>query len=274
MNRNKKMPVYIWLLLAIPVFYCGLLVGQYYEPSMNLKQIMEIISIAFAEPFAISMSNFGIKFGLGLLAMYAMAVLYYYSSNNNTRKGEEHGSAKWANIPHVSAIYKDKGKQKDKKRTPPSNKNVPFQDSNDMILSKNVRFSMNSHQHRRNLNMLVVGGSGAGKTRFFVKPNLMQCNCSYVITDPKTEILYATGNMFKEAGYKVKVLNLIDMDASDCYNPFCYIQSETDVIKLIKNLIKSTTEKGASKGDPFWEASESALLQALIFFLLERMARS
>lgn len=129
---------------------------------------------------------------------------------------------------------------------------------------------MNSHQHRRNLNVLVVGGSGAGKTRFMVKPNLMQLNCSYVLTDPKTELLYSTGEMFKKAGYKIKVINLIDMDASQCYNPFCYIKTETDVIRLIKNLMKSTTEKGASKGDPFWENSESALLQALIFFLLEK----
>lgn len=297
MNRNKKLSWYVWLILALPVAYCGLLIGQYYQADMNLSQWLEIINTAFGNPLQIHKTDYGVKFALALLALYAMAVLYYHANNSNSRKGEEHGSARWANVAQVCAKYRYKIKAEPrpftetikiikeslhktlafiKGKAPPKKKqqSKPIDTNQNIILSKSMRLGMNPHQHRRNLNMLVVGGSGAGKTRFFVKPNLMQLNCSYVITDPKTEILYATGEMFKAAGYKIKVLNLIDMKASHCYNPFHYLRNENDVIRLIANLVKSTNEKGQKSSDPFWEKSESALLQALIFFLMHRAPKS
>ena len=120
---------------------------------------------------------------------------------------------------------------------------------------------------RRNLNVLVIGGSGAGKTRFYVKPNVMQANCSMVILDPKGEILRDTGYMLMKKGYKVRVLDLIEMSRSHCYNPFVYLRDDNDVQRLVTNLFKSTTPKGASSQDPFWDTAAQMLLLALVFYL-------
>lgn len=164
-------------------------------------------------------------------------------------KGEEHGSARWATLKEKQA-FQDKN------------------DANNIILSEDVKISLNAKKIRRNHNVLVIGGSGTGKTRFYVKPNLMQLNTSYVMTDPKGELLIETGKMFKDNGYKVKVLNVKDMTQSMGYNPFVYIKKEQDVFKLIKTLIKNTNE-GAKGGDPFWEKAETAFLEAGMFYLYQ-----
>ena len=167
----------------------------------------------------------------------------------NYRRGEEHGSAQWGNAEKICKKYAQRNRESNK------------------LLTQNVRIGLNGRKHRRNLNVLVCGGSGAGKTRFYCKPNIMQGNTSYVILDPKGEILRDTGKLLESKGYEIKVLDLINMEKSHCYNPFVYIHSDNDVQKLVNNLFKSTTPKGAQSQDPFWDTAASMLLKALIFYL-------
>ncbi len=172
--------------------------------------------------------------------------------------GHESGSAKWnKNIKGYNRIYTDP-------------KDSPNSDGDyNMILTDQVFLSMNTRQTRRNNNVMVVGGSGAGKSRFFVKPNLLQANCSYVITDPAGELLETQAGFLEREGYKIKCFNLVEMKHSNCYNPFNYIRDDLGVLILINCLIKNTNPDGKSGGDPFWEKSETALLQALMFYLIK-----
>ena len=184
------------------------------------------------------------------LLLYGGAILFYYTGQKNTRPGEEHGSASWGSVRELDKKYRDKD----------AGKNV--------ILTQHLQMSMNGKLHRRNLLQIIVGGSGSGKTRFLAKPNLMLANASFIVTDPKGEMLRAVGNLFLEEGYVLRVFDLIDPSKSDCYNPFCYIRKDADVFKLIDNFIKNTTPKGAKANDPFWEKSETALDAALMLYLL------
>ena len=136
-----------------------------------------------------------------------------------------------------------------------------------MIFSKEVYMSMDTRKTRRNNNVLVIGGSGTGKSRFIVKPNLLQANCSYVITDPSGELLETMGGTLEEMGYEVRVFNLVQMEHSNCYNPFHYIRNQQGVLTMLTALIKNTTPKESKSSDPFWEKAETALLQAICFFL-------
>ena len=177
-----------------------------------------------------------------------MGVCLYQSGQGRARDGEEHGSAAWASPKQVNAMFAQK-----------QNK----------ILTRHVRLGLDTHKHRRSLNVLVIGGSGAAKTRSFVLPNILTTNTNYVITDPKSEVLLATGGYLKEQGYDVRVLNLVNLEQSDGYNPFRYLRDEKDVLKLVNNLIQSTTPKGSHESDPFWTKAETALLQAIILMLFQ-----
>lgn len=179
-----------------------------------------------------------------------MGIGIYYSNQRNYRRKEEYGSAKWGNVQKICKRYRDK------------------QYTNNLILTQNFRMGLDCYKHRRNLNVLVTGGSGAGKSRMFAIPNICQCNCSMIITDPKGELLRKTGGLLEREGYEVRVFDLIHPETSFCYNPFCYVKDDKDVLKLITNLIQNTTPKGASSSDPFWEKSETALLQALMLYLI------
>ena len=203
----------------------------------------------FAEPWHIQWTEYSLRAVLFCLFVYAMGIGIWFSTRRNYRRGEEHGSAKWGDAGAVNRKYKQR----------PDNMNK--------ILTQSVRIGFDAHKHRRNLNILVIGGSGAGKTRFFVKPNVMQANCSMVILDPKGEILRDTGWLLKKKGYKVRVLDLIDMERSHCYNPFVYLRNDNDVQRLVTNLFKSTTPKGAQSQDPFWDTAAQMLLLALVFYL-------
>ena len=201
-------------------------------------------------PFALRWTPHTAKFIGIFLLLYGGAILFYYTGQKNTRPGEEHGSASWGSVRELDKKYRDKD----------AGKNV--------ILTQHLQMSMNGKLHRRNLLQIIVGGSGSGKTRFLAKPNLMLANASFIVTDPKGEMLRAVGNLFLEEGYVLRVFDLIDPSKSDCYNPFCYIRKDADVFKLIDNFIKNTTPKGAKANDPFWEKSETALDAALMLYLL------
>ena len=201
-------------------------------------------------PFSFELCQDTLKCILISESIYSFSYLAYYYNRKNYRRNEEYGSAKWANNKAVNKKYTEKDYYSNK------------------ILSQNVRIGLDGRRHRRNLNTLVIGGSGAGKTRFFGKPNLMQCNTSFVVLDPKGEQLRDVGNLLEKEGYVIKVVDLINMNRSHCYNPFRYIKDDKDVLKLITNLIRNTTPKGSQTNDPFWEKSETALLEALCLYLL------
>ena len=179
---------------------------------------------------------------------YVFGLALYRSTRGRTRDGEEHGPAAWGSPRQVNRMFAQK-----------KNK----------ILTRHVSLGLDSRRHKRSLNVLVIGGSGAAKTRSYVLPNILEANTNYVITDPKSEVLFATGGYLKSQGYDIRVLNLVNLDQSDGYNPFRYIRDEKDALRLVNNLIHATTPKGSHESDPFWTKSETALLQAIILMLVE-----
>ena len=235
---------------SIPVIWFAILASQCCGEGVKLFEFLGNLSEILKTPYHLKITPYTGKCILICICCYGLGISAYYSSKGNKRTGEEYGSAKWGNAAELNKKYRDM-------------KNP----QNNAILTQNIQIGLDGRKHRRNLNMLVVGGSGSGKTRFFVKPNIMQCNCSYIVADPKGELLRATGGMLEKNGYVVKVLNLVDMSRSDGYNPLAYIHTDTDALKLVTNLIKNTTPKTAGNTDPFWDKSETALLQAFILYL-------
>lgn len=246
--KNRKQDDYIFLgLLIIPVIWFAILIAPY--SSGGLIYSLPYISEAINHPFSFSWCDNTPRMILIFTLIYAIGVMVYLSTMKNYRRTVEYGSAKWANALNVNRKYASKNYLENK------------------LLSQNVRIGLNGKIHRRNLNTIVIGGSGAGKTRFYCKPNIMQCNTSFVVLDPKGEILRSEGSLLEKEGYVIKVIDLIDMSKSHGYNPFHYIQSDKDILKLITNLIRNTTPKGSQSMDPFWEKSETALLEALMLYL-------
>ncbi|KAI4440984.1 VirD4-like conjugal transfer protein, CD1115 family [Schaedlerella sp.] len=213
-------------------------------------ELLPVLTEKLNQPFQIHFTEYTVKCLFLCTLLYGMGIGIFYANQKNYRRGEEHGSAKWGDVGKLCKKYRD----------------MPY--SQNILLTQNFRIGLNCYKHRRNLNILVIGGSGAGKSRTFAIPNIMQCNCSMVITDPKAELLRKTGGLLKKKGYEVRVFDLIHPDTSFCYNPFQYVQDDKDVLRLINNLIKNTTPKGSQSSDPFWEKSETALLQALMMYLL------
>lgn len=246
--RDAKKDEYVFLgLLLIPTIWFALLIAPYMDK--GLINAIPYLNEALNHPFQIQWTNSTLKTIGIFLIIYVLGVGMYLSSSKNYRRTEEYGSAKWANPNTVCKKYANKDYFANK------------------VFSQNVRMGLDGKKHRRNLNTVVIGGSGAGKTRFYAKPNIMQCNTSFVVLDPKGEIIRSVGHLLEENCYVIKVIDLIDMSKSLGYNPFHYIQSDKDVLKLITNLIRNTTPKGSSTNDPFWEKSETALLEALMLYL-------
>ena len=247
-DETARSSLILFAVFLIPVVWAALLTA----PSLSggLPEILANLTAAVNNPFDIRWVNDTPKCILLFIAAYGMGIGIYLSTRRNYRRREEHGSARWGGAAAVNKKYRDKDPQKNK------------------ILTQNVCIGLDGRKHKRNLNVLVVGGSGSGKTRFYAKPNVMQANTSFVILDPKGEILRDTGNLLKSKGYEIKVLDLINMHLSHCYNPFAYLKDDKDVLKLVTNLIRNTTPKGSNTNDPFWERSETALLEALILYLL------
>lgn len=247
-NDDYKTGIILSVCGIVPVVWLALLIAP--AVSGGLMEIIEALPVAINNPFSITVCENSTKTVLIFLLFYGMAIGVYFSTRRNYRKREEHGSAKWGNAGTLNKKYRDKN--------PSDNK----------LLTQNVRIGLDGRKHRRNLNILVCGGSGAGKTRFFAKPNMMQAyNQSYVCLDPKGEILRDVGSLLEAKGYEVRVLDLINMHRSHCYNPFVYLRDDNDVQRLVTNLFKSTTPKGSQSQDPFWDTAASMLLLALVFYL-------
>ena len=240
----------VWAAFTLPIVWFAVLMAGCYTPGMTIFDLVAQFSEVTQTPFSLHWTPYTMKFIGILLLLYGGAILFYYTGQKNTRPGEEHGSASWGSVRELNKKYRDKD----------AGKNV--------ILTQHLQMSMNGKLHRRNLLQIIVGGSGSGKTRFLVKPNLMLANASFIVTDPKGEMLRAVGNLLLEEGYVLRVFDLIDPSKSDCYNPFRYIRKDADVFKLIDNFIKNTAPKGAKANDPFWEKSETALDSALMLYLL------
>lgn len=220
-----------------------------WQPGMNLSGLLNACNEMLAEPLPFEWSNQTPRFLLIFTGLYAVIVLAASSEHRNTRPGEEHGSARWGNAKELNRRYRD------------------TQGPN-LLMTRNIRIGVDGYKHKHNTNVLVVGGSGTGKTRTYAVPNVLEAGCSMVITDPKREILRKTGGFLKRAGYEVRVFDLLNPDASFCYNPFRYVRDDKEVLQLITNLIQNTTPPHAQSSDPFWEKSETALLQALMLYLL------
>lgn len=240
----------IWLAGLPVIWWAAILIADAIQPGRNLFELMEVLTEKLNHPFRLHYTEYTIKSVLVCTLLYAAGIGIFYSSQKNYRRGEEHGSARWGDVRQICKKYSQK----------------PY--SQNILLTQNFRISLDTHKHRRCLNILVVGGSGAGKSRGFALPNIMQCCCSMVITDPKAELLRKTGGLLEKKGYEVRVFDLINPDTSFCYNPFEYVHDDKDVLRLISNLIQNTTPKGSQSSDPFWEKSETALLQALMLYLL------
>ena len=246
-DKFSKTNVLLYGIGLIPVVWLALLTAPAFGG--GLPSLIGNLAEIFKEPFHIVWCEDSLKTVLIFIAAYGMGIGIYLSTARNYRRREEHGSAKWGNAGTVNKKYRDPEPEKNK------------------ILTQNVEIGLNGRKHMRNLNVLVCGGSGAGKTRFYAKPNVMQGNTSFVVLDPKGEILRDTGKLLEEKGYVIKVLDLINTDNSDCYNPFEYIRSDDDILKLVTNLFKNTTPKNAQPQDPFWDNAAQMMLLALMFYL-------
>ena len=245
----KKINPVVWAVLTVPVIYMAVVLACSYEAGTNLFTIAGHFGVLLRRPDLLWWTVHTSKCILGVLVCYGLAVALYYSDHENRRPGEEYGSAKWGNARELNKRYADR-------------------DGKNVILTKRVSIGLDGYKHRRNLNILVVGGSGSGKTRFFCKPGIMSVNCSYLIIDPKGEMLRSTGYLLKDEGYDIKVFDLIHPRQSDGYNPFTYIRDDPDVLKLMDNLVKNTTPPKGASNDPFWEKAEIALDSALMLYLL------
>lgn len=242
MRQDNRTVLVMTLSGIIPCIWLALLVAPAIDGSVieSLPEIEERLQ----SPWDIQITDGSAKSVLLFLILYFFGIGIYLSTKRNYRRGEEHGSARWGDAGRLCRKYAD--------RSSGANK----------LLTQNVRISLNGRKHRRNLNTIVIGGSGAGKTRFYCKPNLMQANTSYVVLDPKGELVESTGHLLERMGYRVLVLDLLNMERSHCYNPFVYLRNDNDVQRLVTNLFKSTTPKGSQTNDPFWGATRSCLKRA------------
>ena len=257
MNRQNPSPWWIWLLPLPLVWWASAGLAMRWDAAAGLAGILSAVNDLLAQPLPIQWTNQTPSFLLLGTALYAAVAIVITSDHKNTRPGEEHGSARWGDVFALNRKYADKA-------------------GPNLLLTRHFRIGVDGYKHKRNTNILVVGGSGAGKTRTYAVPNVLEAakagpggkGCSLVLTDPKSEILRKTGRYLLQQGYEVRVFDLINPSASFCYNPFVYVKDDKDVLQLITNLIQNTTPSQAQTSDPFWERSETALLQALMLYLL------
>ena len=246
-DKFDRAHIILYCLGILPVVWLALLVA----PALGdgLIGFLQKAESIFNDPLHIEICEDSLKTVLIFLVGYAIGIGIFLSNDRNYRRREEHGSAKWGSPGTVNRKYASRNRTENK------------------ILTQNVAIGLNGRKHRRNLNVLVCGGSGSGKTRFFAKPNVMNANTSFVCLDPKGELLRDTGGLLKAKGYEIKVIDLINMEKSHCYNPFVYLRDDNDIQRLVTNLFKNTTPKGSQSQDPFWDQAATMLLLALVFYL-------
>ena len=236
----------------IPVIWLALRSAPYFTDN-GLVGLIENAGDIFNNPFHITFDKGSLQVVLIFIVLYGIGIGIYLSSERNYRRREEFGSAKWGDAHSVNKRYEAE--------PPEANK----------ILTQNVRIGFDGHVHRRNLNVMVVGGAGAGKTRFYAMPNILQATkdskFSMVVLDPKGGTLRACGQYLIDQGYDVRILDFINLDRSHCYNPFVYLESDDDIQRLTTNIIKNTTPKGSHTSEPFWDQAAEMLLKALVFYL-------
>ena len=250
MNTTKKKPNIILIVLgALASAFLGYLIAGAWREGIEFNEFLDRLAIVCSYPLHDYYNEFTFRMIGYALLVYAVVIVMYYTSQRNLMPGKEYGTSKLADIKQVNRFLADKDEGRNR------------------LLSQNVRMSLDTRYTKLNNNVLIIGGSGAGKTFYEVKPNLMQLNTSFILTDPKGELLRSEGEMLKNNGYNVKVINLLEMAKSDCYNPFAYIREETDVVKLITNIMSNTTPKGSNPSDPFWEKAEGLFLQALFYYV-------
>lgn len=248
MKKSFRDSAPVWALFSIPIIYFALAAATVYEPGMSLLRLLPAVTeLGLGR---VRWTEYSLRAILLSLSAYVGGIALYWSSRQNLRPGEEHGSARWGSVRELDRKYRDRDEEMN------------------VILTRHLRMSLDGRKHRRNLLQIVVGGSGSGKTRYVVKPNIMLANASFIVTDPKGEIVRAVAPLLLQKGYVVKVFDLIDPAHSDSYNPFRYIRKDSNVFRLISNLIQNTTPKNSSQNDPFWEKSETALDAALMLYLL------
>lgn len=249
--RGRKPTDYLlWVILFIPVLWLAVALAQARNEAGNLAQMLEILSGLASAPFSVHWTENAPKLVLIVSILYPMCVIYYLTEQADLRPGAEYGTARWGNAKSLNRKYQDR-------RHLCSN----------YLFTQNVRMGMDSHKHRHNLNVMVIGGSGAGKTRFYVKPNLMQSICSYIVLDPKGEILRDLGGMFEAQGVAVTVIDLVHFKGH--YNPLVYLETDEDAIKLAHAIVHNTKPKDAvGSADKFWDDSSMMLISAIILYLL------
>lgn len=245
-KQSRREDILLCVFLYVPVAWLALVLAQCFGEG-GLPMLIENLTVALNNPTSITWTDKSLVALLFATGIYILCIGLYFTDQARRRDGEEHGSATWGSPKQVNAIFAQK-------------LNKP--------LTRHVKLGLDAYKHKRNLNVLVIGGSGASKTRGFVKPNILEGNgCSMVITDPKMEVLNATGSFLKSQGYDIRVLNLVNLAQSDGYNPFVYLRDDKDVLKLVTNLIQATTPKGSHESDPFWTKAETALFMAVILML-------
>ncbi|MBE5038421.1 type IV secretory system conjugative DNA transfer family protein [Subdoligranulum sp. DSM 109015] len=252
MNPRSRKPTdyLLWVVFFVPLLWLAVALAQARSEAGNLAQMLEILSALANAPFSVRWTENAPKLVLIVSILYPMCVIYYVTEQADLRPGGEYGTARWGNAKSLNRKYRDR-------RHPRSN----------YLFTQNVRMGMDSHKHRHNLNVMVIGGSGAGKTRFYVKPNLMQSICSYIVLDPKGEILRDLGGMFEAQGIAVTVIDLVHFKGH--YNPLVYLETDEDAMKLAHAIVHNTKPKDAvGSADQFWDNSSIMLISAIILYLL------
>lgn len=249
--RGRKPTDYLlWVILFIPVLWLAVALAQARSEAGNLAQMLEILSGLASAPFSVHWTENAPKLVLIVSILYPMCVIYYLTEQADLRPGAEYGTARWGNAKSLNRKYQDRRHLR-----------------SNYLFTQNVRMGMDSHKHRHNLNVMVIGGSGAGKTRFYVKPNLMQSICSYIVLDPKGEILRDLGGMFEAQGVAVTVIDLVHFKGH--YNPLVYLETDEDAMKLAHAIVHNTKPKDAvGSADQFWDNSSIMLISAIILYLL------
>lgn len=282
---NDRVMFTIFLIFTILISY---FVAGCVEPGFTIFDIYDIFMQHIKEPLRDYRNEYTVRGIIIGLIVFGFAWAVHIVGRRNYMSGREFGSMKYTSPKTLNRKIKDK----DDRRTSPHvvpvyvDRNIPFKkllekhiyippktiyiNTNNRRLSENVSMSMNTRQHGLNDNVLITGGSGTGKTFYEAKPNILNMTGSFIITDPKGEILRDTGSFLEKMGYTIKVFNVLDssgMQKSTRYNPFIYLRSETDVLKLVTNIFENTDDKEAQKGDPFWDNAGKMLLKALIYYV-------